>query len=120
MTLYALDIPDDPAQLPGWLERHLVGLDLGALVAELAAVHGAAPGGGPPIQELLGGSLELVPTRGLRAVPPVVLKQLLVQPHRLLDLQEWVLSRGGPYWERLSASQPPVADLAARGRPRLV
>ena len=32
MSVFALDIPDDPAQLSGWLERHLVGLDLAQLV----------------------------------------------------------------------------------------
>ncbi len=39
MTLVMADIPDDPAALPAWLDERLVGLDLGALVAELEAVH---------------------------------------------------------------------------------
>ena len=33
MTPHALDIPEDPVQLPGWLEGHLTGLDLARLVA---------------------------------------------------------------------------------------
>ena len=41
--LVALEIPDDPALLPGWLEGHLVNTDLAALVAELEAVHGEQP-----------------------------------------------------------------------------
>ena len=38
MTLVAFTIPDDPAALPGWLERRLVAPDFGRFVAELSAV----------------------------------------------------------------------------------
>ena len=45
MKVIALEIPDDPAALPGWLERRMVGLDLAALAAELEAIHGPEPPG---------------------------------------------------------------------------
>ena len=41
MMLPALDMPDDPQLIPGWLERHLMGLELGELVAELEAAYQA-------------------------------------------------------------------------------
>ena len=50
MNLIALEIPEDPALLPGWLEEHLVSTDLAALVAELEAVHGQH--GGEPVPSL--------------------------------------------------------------------
>ena len=43
MKLVALEIPDDPALMPGWLESHLVNTDFAALVADLKAVHGEQP-----------------------------------------------------------------------------
>ena len=68
MNLVAMTIPDDPADLPVWLERHLVGLELAALVAELSAVH--APANGPPLDELLGQRRQTVLEQGLRFCRP--------------------------------------------------
>jgi hypothetical protein len=102
MRLIALEIPDDAAALAGWLEGHLVGLDLAALVAELEAVHGAAR---KPVSldQLLGSRREAIRERGLAALPPDRLRFLLRQPRLLPDLQEWLLIEGGPYWQHLAA-----------------
>ena len=43
MKLIALEIPENPAELAGWLDRQIVGDDLAALVAELEAIHGNHP-----------------------------------------------------------------------------
>jgi hypothetical protein len=117
MNLVAMSIPDDPAALPAWLERHLVGLDLGALAAELTAVHGAAAG--PPLAEILGGQRKAVLEGGLAALSPPALAQLLRHPRRLLELQELVLTEGGPYWQRYADADAALAALALRGEQRL-
>jgi hypothetical protein len=119
MTLPALDIPDEPAEWPAWLESHLLGLDLGDLVAELAAVHGSPPAGSPKLHDLLGNRLNAVLSEGLRALAPADFRQLLLRPHLLLELQELVLARGGPYWDRVTQPDPALAELAERGRRRL-
>jgi hypothetical protein len=63
--------------LPAWLEGHLVGPDLAELVAELAVFHGASPGPGPSVREVLGPQLAPVLLGGLGKLPPSALKQLL-------------------------------------------
>ena len=52
--------------------------------------------------------------RGLHALPPHALRQLLRQPHLLLELQELVLSAGSPYWDRLTSGEE-LDRLAAEG-----
>lgn len=118
MTILAMDIPDDPAGLPGWLERHLVGLELAALVAELEAVHGAAAAG-PALEQVLGDRREAVLAGGLAALPPGRLRRLLRRPRLLLDLQESVLVEGGPYWRRLAESSAGPGGPSTRGRRHL-
>jgi hypothetical protein len=118
MNLVAMSIPEDPVDLPGWLERQLVSLELGALVAELTAVHGAAEG--PELTGVLGDRREAVLARGLAALPASALRQLLRQPRLLLDLQELVLTEGGPYWQHLPKADPLLATLALRDERLLV
>ncbi len=118
MSVQALDIPDDPARLPAWLEQQLVGFRLAELVGELSLVHGSPPG--PALREVLGARLEPVLAGGLRALPAPVLRHLLARPRLLLDLQELVFTEGGPYWDEVS--QPAVPEARAvleRGRRRL-
>ena len=103
MKLMALEIPDDAGALAGWLEGHLVGLDLAALVAELEAVHAhdqKQPA--PSLDEVLGKARVAVQSRGLESLPPEHLRILLKHPRLLLDLQEWLLVEGGPYWRRMA------------------
>ena len=73
MTLVAFTIPDDPAQLPGWLESRLVAPDFGQFVAELAAAY---PERGPvlPARQLLGDWYRAL-SDGLGGVPVGVLQQ---------------------------------------------
>lgn len=119
MTLFALDIPDEPAQLPRWLENHLIGHHLGDLVAELSAVHGAPSADQPSVRDLLGERLGGVLEGGLRVLPPGMLRKLLVRPSLLLELQELVFVHGGPYWDRATGSATSVQNQVDRGRRRL-
>jgi hypothetical protein len=115
MTLQALDIPEDQGQLAEWLEAKLLGLELGELVAELAAVHPASANAAASLEDVLGDQLERVLVGGLKTLQPDTLKQLLVRPLLLLELQERVCIEGGPYWERIGQAVPEVEELVERG-----
>jgi hypothetical protein len=117
MTLVAMTIPDDPAELAGWLERRLAGLDLAQLVAELSTVHNSSGGPQPAVRELLGAHFEGVVRTGLSSLPPALIKHLLRRPALLLELQEIVLAAGSPHWDRLAAGE--TAELVDRGWNRL-
>ncbi len=116
MMLHVIDIPDDPTELPGWLERHLAGLDLAALVAELEATHGPGSAGKRSLRDLLGPRLDAVASQGLSALPPPLLRELLRRPRLLLELQDHVLTGGGAYWNRVAATDPELSALYERGR----
>lgn len=116
MRLIAPDIPNDPAGLPGWLDRHLVGLDLAALVAELEAVHGPAPASPVELDQVLGARRDAILEQGLVALPADRLRMLLRRPTLLLDLQELILVEGGPYWQGLGQPSAEHRDLIERGR----
>jgi hypothetical protein len=115
MKLMSLEIPDDPAELPGWLESHLVGLDQGALIAELEAVHGTRPAT-PGLEGVLGPQLEAVLDEGLAVLPASTLRRLLDQPRLLLELQERIVTTGGDYWFRLPQSNRELTERLERGR----
>ena len=97
MKLVALEIPDDLALLPGWLEGHLVNTDLAALVAELEAVHDEHPDN-LSLTDVLRDRRDAVLSRGLASLPAEGLKSLLRNPRLLLELQELILTEGGPCW----------------------
>jgi hypothetical protein len=105
MRLIALEIPDQASDLAAWLEGHLAGTDLAALVAELEAVHGRG-GGLPPValDTVLGSERDAVLARGLALLPPEPTGQLLRHPRLLLDLQELILREGGAYWHKRAES----------------
>jgi hypothetical protein len=119
MTVYALDIPDDPTELSVWLERHLVGLHLAELVAELEAVHGAPSDKEPTLDRVLGPSLDSVLTEGLQRVPRPALGRLLRHPRLLLELQDRVSSSGGEHWSHIAATDTELTGLVERDRPKL-
>jgi hypothetical protein len=117
-TPLVLDLPDDPAELAPWLDRKLVGLGLGRLVAELEVVHaGQAGGPAPALNAVLAGRLPAVLDTGLSALSRPALRELLRHPRLLLDLQERVLVDGGPYWAGLGADDVEVARAVAAGWP---
>jgi hypothetical protein len=119
VRLIALEIPDDQARLPGWLEEQLLSFDLAALVAELEAVHPPARGAGTPLGDILGQNRGAVLEKGLSALPPARLRQLLRQPRLLLDLQELILVEGGEYWRKTIREDRESRQLVDRGWSRL-
>jgi hypothetical protein len=115
MTLQVLEIPEDVGQLADWLEARLAGLELGELVAELSAVHPDSAARPASLEDVLGDQVERVLLGGLKVLPPAGLKQFLVRPRLLLELQERVFIEGGPYWERVGGPAPEVDELIERG-----
>ncbi|MFG0333431.1 MAG: hypothetical protein ACF8TS_08730, partial [Maioricimonas sp. JB049] len=77
MSLHIMDIPESQAELAGWLEEHLLGLHLGELVAELAAVHADNNGKSVTLEQLLGDELPEALSKGLGAISPAKLRGLL-------------------------------------------
>lgn len=108
MRLIALEIPDDAADLAGWLEGHLTGLDLGMLVAELEAMH--EHGQRFPaltLENILGSQRDAVLSQGLAVLPHDRLRQFLRYPWFLLELQELILTSDDQYWRRRAQHAPP-------------
>lgn len=118
MKPVCLDIPDDTTQLAAWLERHLVGMHLADLAAELTAVHGQTPG--PALDQILGPRGDSILTQGLSVLQPMALRSLLRHPDRLLELQERILVEGGAYWDRLADRDEELADLDRRVATRVL
>lgn len=109
----AFEMPDEPHDQAEWLERELVGMDLGHLVAELEAVNAsktARPS--PPLETLLGDELASILEQGLGGIPRKSLQSLVRNPLRLLDLQERILIDGGPHWRELADREPLLASTA--------
>jgi hypothetical protein len=115
MPPHLLGFLQEGVEVRPWLERHLVGPDLLAVVAELTAVGGReadADAGG-----LLVAHRTEVLERGLASLTDEEVQVLFRNPSLLLRLQEWVLVDGGPYWDGVlsgSATRPP-APLPPRG-----
>lgn len=97
MTLHVFKMPDQLPDQTAWLERHLMGVHLGALVAELAAIHGAV-GKVVSLEDALGSDLAKVLSQGLSVLSASQLTTLLTNPDLLLQLQERVFIDGGDYW----------------------
>jgi len=105
MKLNSLNLPTESADRAVWLDRQLVGLELGDLVLELEAIAAPSTSIGSnsnSIDEILGTQREAVLSDGLSAIDSSQFKVLLQQPRLLFDLQELVLIEGGGYWIQLS------------------
>jgi len=119
MTVLALDMPEERAQLAGWLERQLVSLELAQLVAELAVLQPPPASPAVSLADLLGEWLEPVLAGGLRLVPEDVLRRLLNHPGLLLDLQEDICHRGGRFWDSPSNQPRLLGQMVERSRQEL-
>jgi hypothetical protein len=117
MKLPALDMPDDPQLIPGWLERHLMGVELGELVAELEAVHGPAETP-TTLDKVCGQEFSQILEHGLSVLSREQVRRLLKQPDLLLELQEQALIHGGAYWASIPV-EPKLAAAVQNGRQRL-
>lgn len=114
MNPLAFDLLEPGVDLAPWLETQLVEHRLAELVAELAAIHQVK---GPPADSLgsvIGAAgLQGVLENGLKTLASPDLRKLILQPYHLLELQEYVLTEGGPYWRQVPRSP---ATRAARDR----
>ena len=91
-------IPEDPTELPGWLERQVAGPDLGRLIAGLSAVHGPTVEG-PDLATALGADRPAVLAKGLGVLPEARLWAFLRHPALLAALQDAVAESVSPYWD---------------------
>ena len=103
MILVSLEIPDDPARLPKWLEDRLLGLDLAQLVAELSAVRDVDQP--RTLEDVLGDRLPQVLAKGLAILSREQIQEFVRQPTLLLDLQTRVAVEGGSYWQARKRSE---------------
>ena len=118
MRLVLSTMPTDDADQTAWLERLLVGPDLGRLVGELTVLHGSAADDSD-LGELLAGRRNAILARGLESLTPAQERALLTRPALLLDLQELVLTEGGAYWRDLLRTNDEIQAAVQRGRERL-
>lgn len=109
MTSPLLTVPDDPAEVTGWLEAELLGPRLGRLVAELEVVH--RPAADPLLDDVLDAYAPAVLAGGLAALPRAAVRVLLTHPALLPDLRDRVLDAGGAYWDRYLVT--PESEAAA-------
>ncbi len=117
MKFLAFDIPETQAEAARWLEGHLVSLQLPDLVTELAAIHGPVSHT-ESVRAILGGALPLVLAYGLERaeLEAHIFRRLLREPLLLLELQELVLTDGGPFWRALESHSGVVARVEENWR----
>lgn len=115
MTLSTLTIPDDPAELPHWLERRLMAPDFGRFVSELSAHFPAKPDTVTP-RHLFDRWLPVALKDGLDAIPSDVIHRFLKDPVALAALQERVATDGGAYWDEVTERSDDLTGAFARGK----
>jgi hypothetical protein len=116
MPVHLFRLLDEGVEVRPWLERQLVGPDLLEVVRELAALRDGG-GAGDASAALPAGRRGEVLEHGLSALTDDEVQALFRRPELLLQLQEWVLVDGGPYWDGvlsgcaagLAATPPPLA-----------
>ena len=113
MMLASLDIPDNPAQWPEWLEQQIVGPQLGHLVAELQMLQASPENAPESLEAICGERLPAVLQAGFSALSEAQIRSLLKQPETLLDLQERIFISGGSFWDRVSQDDNLRAQAAA-------
>jgi hypothetical protein len=108
-----LQMPDSFPDRRAWLERQMVGLELGDLVAELAAIHSSRPSESlptPTLQSAFADQLPELLSQGLSILTEKKFGLLLRHPDLMMELQAVVLEQGGRYWDAI-----PRADEFGRG-----
>jgi hypothetical protein len=114
MKLVLASVPDDTAELAGWLEHQIAGPDLGRLIDELTAVHGT-DNVRADLQAVLGHYQSQVLEKGLGELSEKRLRALLRYPKLLAELQDAVIAAGSPYWDALF-DQPGLTSIVGRAR----
>ena len=117
--LQIFTMPDDSSQLPHWIEQQLLGGDLSALVAQLAAVHHESSPSKQSLEAVLDTKHDAVLNGGLNQLDVSQITQFLTEPRLLLQLQEMVVREGGVYWTQLAEKSADLQTPVATGRSRL-
>lgn len=121
-VLEAIDA--DPRACARWLEMALTGLDLSAVITDLAILGGGSAEGvdatADAVRVWLGPHADAVLGEGLERLPVGKLRELLRAPARLAGLQELVLTGGGTHWNARVRGDSATGELAARHRRALV
>jgi len=115
MTLLTMTVPDDPAELPRWLERRMMAPDFGQFVAELSAHFPTTSKADQPLH-LLDQWLPMALEGGLAPIPPEALSELLRYPAVLAAFQERVVTDGGAYWDDLPEGSDDLSGRLERGK----
>src|SRR5262245_2633919 len=113
MTLLTMTIPDEPDELPRWLEGRLMAPDFGQFIAELWA-HFPTTATQP--RHLLDRWVPLALVEGLGPIPQEVLCELLHYPGLLAAFQERVVIDGGAYWDDLPDASDDLSERLKRGK----
>jgi hypothetical protein len=115
VSFWSFAVPDDPSLTAGWLERHLVGAHLSALIAELSVIHAESAAKIVHLAPLLHRHRrQAVLEGGLAQLSGRRVAALLAHPRLLLDLQDLVLSEGGRYWNEVRPHDDRLDTLAER------
>ena len=117
-SLPILDMPEEHEEVVSWLERHLVGLQLGQLAGELQVVHQADPHA-YTLEKILGEEFASVLELGLSQASWEQIRLLLTHPATLLELQEQVFLKGGDYWLQIPITEEHQA-VVDRGKVKLM
>lgn len=117
----ALEAADaDPATRARWLERVVAGLELPAVIAELAAVAGGpaelAEMAPDAVRSWLGPDATAVLEEGLDRLPRRKVDELFRRPELLVGLQDLVLTEGGGRWHELIRQDRLTGTVAAGHR----
>lgn len=115
MTLHTMTVPDDPSELPRWLEGRFMAPDFGRFIAELLA-HFPAASGSTPSHQVLEQWLPVALEEGLEPLPPEVLNQLLRHPATLAAFQERIVTDGGAYWDDVLERSENLSAAFERGK----
>jgi hypothetical protein len=117
MNLLLLSIPTEHHELVAWLERQIVGLNLGQLVAELSVIHGTSKE--ISLEAICGNQLSQMFESGMFVLSIEQISQLLTNPMSLLDLQEQTFVAGSLYWGQIN-SETAAGRMAAAVSPAVL
>ena len=116
MTLVTMTIPDDPAELPRWLERRLVAPDLGQFIAELSCALPCECDSRSSLATLSIDGCPWLLRRVVAPIPPEALSELLRHPAVLVAFQESVIIDGGAYWDDLLDTSDDLSERLKRSK----
>src|SRR6185437_6595880 len=117
VTLRTMTVPDDPAELPRWLERRVMAPDFGLFIAELQAHFPAAENA--PCQPPFNRWLPIALSEGFDSIPLNALSQLLRHPAELAAVQERIVVDGGAYWDQIAEQSDELVEAVESGRQSL-